>query len=108
MNEHLRQTGRTTRLLEEAARFERTDCRVAVFVHHPQYAQLVRQSRRSYTGPIEVVPEHFDWKAMRDPQRPELKCFVDHAAVELRLQQVDEQIMRLQQLARQLYPLTTN
>lgn len=107
MNEHLKQTGRTTRLIEKAKQLQAEGRNVVVLMPTRQMAQVLQRTWR-LDVPVEAVPDEFDWVRLQDPRRPYTTFLVDHRAVEMRLQEIDEEIMRLQQLARQLYPLTTN
>lgn len=110
MNEHLRQTGRTTRLMEKAQEIENQGRQVTLYVHNKSYQRLVEGEarRRGQTFTVDSIPYHFDWEHMRpmEYQGPNV-CLVDHAAVEIELQRLDERILKMQQLARQLYHLTT-
>lgn len=58
---------------------------------------------------FEALPEGFNWETFTPHNRAHLSCafIVDHSLIESELLEIDKQIMRLQQLARQLYHLTT-
>jgi len=112
MNLHLRQTGRTTRMLAQAAAYAAQGRAVYVYGHHPHYVRLMQ--RDFGTGfpsvKFEVLPEDWDWVCMQPGgQRAHPNCvfLVDHLAIELRLEELDKQLMKMQQLVRQLYALTT-
>lgn len=110
MNDHLRQTGRTTRLVANAISYDTQGHEVYVLVHDLTYARVLAKHAMLRQRPgikVEVVPENFDWTTFRLETRPDAICLVDHAAIEVKLQRLDEHILRQQQLARQLYALTT-
>ena len=111
MNNHLRQTGRTTRMLAAAASYAAQGRAVYVYAHHQTYVEMLkRQFGSQYPSvSIEVLPKIWDWSSMRPNHLAHPNCvfLVDHNAVEIHLEDVDKEIMRLQQLARQLYSLTT-
>jgi hypothetical protein len=114
MNLHLRQTGRTTRMLAQAAAMANLGRAVYVYAHHITY---VRQLEKQFHGggrnhasvKFEVLPHDWNWRTMcpNDKAHPNCVFLVDHATVEIHLEEVDKEIMRLQQLARQMYSLTT-
>lgn len=111
MNEHLRQRGRTERMLAAATSYSALKREVRVYVHSPGYAQQLSRHPLLRQRPdikVEAVPEDFDWTKMHNPRlHPNCVCLVDHAAIEVKLQHLDEQALRLDQLRRQLYALTT-
>ncbi len=84
-----------------------------IVVHDSRYAKLLRASfpglnKAVRIDTIDTYPI-FNWARMRPETDNDYTCryFVDHAAVEQELEALDKQILRLQQLARQLYALTT-
>lgn len=111
MNLHLRQTGRTTRMLAQAASYAAQGRAVYVYAHHPHYVRELQKKFGEHYPSVkfEVLPESWDWSTMRPNDRAHPNCvfLVDHYAIELHLEDTDKEIMRLQQLARQLYHLTT-
>lgn len=114
MNLHLRQTGRTTRMMEQAVSHAAQGRAVYVYAHHRVYVRQLEQKfqRQLIVYPsikIEMLPDAWDWQSMRpnDKAHPNCVFLVDHTAVELHLEEIDKEIMRRQQLARQLYSLTT-
>lgn len=111
MNEHLRQTGRTTRLMKKAQDLVAMGHTVTLLVHDDRYRRTVAQRAEQlrYSFRVSVVPQYFDWEKMRPREVRDSTTvwLADHAAVEQHLQHLDEEILRLQQLARQLYALTT-
>ena len=113
MNEHLRQTGRTDRMLGMAASLVAQGYTVHVLMANEMEARNLRDSRR-HAYPLNQLTvgtvDGLDWKTLRPrdvPYHPDTKYLIDHHAVELRLQDLDEEILQKQQLARQLYALTT-
>lgn len=113
MNLHLRQTGRTYRMLCQAVSLNAQGRAVYIYVHHEVFRRrLVTWAKELHlpsSVKIEVLPDDFNWSTMRphDRMHTNCVCLVDHAAVEIHLQELDEQILKLQQLTRQLYHLTT-
>jgi hypothetical protein len=107
MNKHLIQTGRTTRLVEKAARLQADGHDVVVLMPTIQMAQILQRTW-NLSVPVRAIPDTFDWETLKDRHHPRRVCLLDHTVVEMRLQEIDNEIMRLQQQARQLYPLTTN
>lgn len=111
MNEHLRQTGRTTRMLATATSLCTRGRAVYIYTDSVGVRRLQAELRdpawRSIK--IEVLPEHFNWETMRPSDRAHPNCvfLVEHHLIEERLQRLDKEIMQMQQLARQLYHLTT-
>ncbi len=119
MNEHLRQTGRTTRQLEKALKLRQEGRPVRYLVHDREYVRCVQDRVREIlrlqgivakpgdVHMVQVVPEEFDWTTMRIPNdHPRMVCIVDHSAVEFSLEELDKRILRMQQTARQMYQLT--
>jgi hypothetical protein len=115
MNEHLRQTGRTERMIREAIRLSYMGRAVYVLVHEKSYIESLQYRIHDTVGhcnhgiKVEVLPESFDWERMRPSQsraHPNCVWLVEHAAAEMRLEQLDMQILLLQQLQRQVYQLT--
>ena len=114
MNDHLRQTGRTTRLMGQAVSLAAQGRAVYIFAHNSQYAQRMQRDFEAQFPSVksvkfDVLPEGFNWRSMQPGgprHHPNCVFLVDQCAVELHLIEVDKQIMQLQQLARQLYQLT--
>lgn len=115
MNEHLRQTGRTERLIKEAIRLSHMGRAVYVLVHNRNYIEPLQHrihdtvGHRNHGIKVELLPEEFDWGRMRPCRshaHPNCVWLVEHAAAEMRLEQLDMQILLLQQLQRQVYQLT--
>lgn len=115
MNEHLRQTGRTERLIQKAIRLNGMGRAVYVLVHNRNYVEPLQHRIHDTFGhcnhgiKVELLPEAFDWERMRPSQsraHPNCVWLVEHAAAEKRLEQLDMQILLLQQLQRQIYQLT--
>lgn len=115
MNEHLRQTGRTERLIEEAIRLSHMGRAVYVLVHNRNYVEPLQHrihdtvGHRNHGIKVEPLLEGFDWEKMRplhSRAHPNCIWLVDQAAAEQYLEQLDLQVLRLQQLQRQVYQLT--
>lgn len=111
MNEHLRQTGRTERMLANAISLCTQGRAVYIYTDSRGVRRLQDQLRNPAWSSIkvEVLPEDFNWTIMKPHDRAHPNCvfLVEHQLIELELQKLDERILRLQQLARQLYSLTT-
>lgn len=115
MNEHLRQTGRTSRMISQAVALMCQGREVVILAHHEVFARDLRQrvdaalvAGGARSIKVQVMPERFNWRTMRvEGANPNSVFLVDHMAIEIQVEDIDKQILRLQQLARQLYPLTT-
>lgn len=112
MNAHLRQTGRTERMIANALSLNARGRAVYIFTDSQRGVARLREILRPEHNAIkvEVIPQHFDWEWMR-PQgsnpHPNYVFLVEHQVIERELGKLDEEILRLQQLSRQLYHLTT-
>lgn len=110
MNEHLRQTGRTQRMLASAVSLCAQGRAVYIYTDAHGVRRLKDQLRdpRWSSIAVEPLPEDFDWTTMSvRKSHPNCVFLVEHQIVEQHLAELDAKIMRLQQLARQLYHLTT-
>jgi hypothetical protein len=112
MNDHLRQTGRTERMMARAVSLRSLGHAVYILTD----ANSVRRLRdheliHGFTSiKVEEMPQHFDWEKMCPApglHHPNCVFLVEHHVIERELQKLDEKIMRMQQLSRQLYHLTT-
>lgn len=126
MNEALRHTGRTTRLLEHACRAAEQGRAVYYFVETARMAKLFEQFverawnvpgrdlRRGHGIKVENMAHWdyhglWDWADMqpRNPgAHPNCLFLVDHHTVEQKLTSVQAEIKRLAELAGKLYPHT--
>lgn len=117
MNEHLRQTGRTTRMLERAMMEALHGHAVYVLADSPYTRLLARQFedmwRKHHGSRLHGVKFEtpssvgFDWDQMRQPSaHPNCVFLLDHTIVEREIQQIQKTIERLATKAAQLYPLT--
>lgn len=125
MNEHLRQTGRTTRLVEQACREAYAGRAVYLLVPgHDQVRWMEDFVNRTWAKMVNEARPHgikvenmrhwddhrlWDWAEMQPmPRNHHSNCLflVDHTAVEIRLEQVQRDIKHLAELAGKLYPHT--
>ncbi len=118
MNEHLRQSGRTSRMLSNAVALAVQGWIVYVLAHETKYAEQLRvrlkadlpsASPACKSIKFQTVPDDFDWAIMRPHSaRHDDHCvwLVDHATIEQCILKLHQQIMQKQLLATQLYALT--
>ncbi len=125
MNEALRGSGRTTRLVEQACKAAWSGRAVYLFAHNAQYAeQLKAQVKDAWfkmadhnlghgikVESMKHWEEHrlWDWNEMKpsyNSYHPNCLFLVDHFAVEQRLAQIHADIKHLATLAGKLYPHT--
>lgn len=124
MNEIHRQSGRTTRMLEDACRAAYVGRAVYILVHSHDAARYlekhVNATWEKMTRPgaqhgikVESMTQwdhhgQWNWHKMQPYGNPHPNCLflVDHHAVELKLEQVHAEIQSLATLAGKLYPHT--
>lgn len=119
MNEHLRQTGRSTRLLEKAMYEAMCGRAVYVVALTDAHAKDLRyrfgvlwekhQGGRPHGVKFETPGRlgNFDWRTMSLPlAHPNCVLLLDHTVVERRIAHINEDIQRLVAEAAKLYPLT--
>lgn len=125
MNEHLRQTGRTTRMIEEACRAAECGravyvltsvCNVKLLQNAINKHWINRHPEPGLNSGIKVESmEHWerhqlwDWGQMQPSYKgAHQSCLwlVDHYVVELKLEQIHSDIKYLTTLAGRLYPHT--
>lgn len=119
MNEHLIQTGRTTRQMREALDYARAGHKVRFVV---ETRGFIREASRRLDvlngGPsfVEVVsmvdidkPDNlFNWSTLRPFNSHPANIFIlDHSVVEAHYLKLSQQVAAMQTLMVQLYPLTT-
>ena len=120
MNEHLKQTGRTTRMLDQAVALAKQGRAVYVVApsrqHVPQWEDMLLDAliRGSVPQPsclgikIEAgVPPQFDWDKMRVPgAHPNSVWLLDHFVAEREITHITQKIAYLEMLRMKLYPMT--
>ncbi len=114
MNEHARQTGRTHGMLTQAFACAMLGHRVRIYTHDDLYARQLRIRAQDTFGhhasklDIARLPADFEWEIMntRQTYHANIVVFVDHYAIERRLERIADEIRHLQMLQMQLYPLT--
>lgn len=121
MNDELRRTGRTTRMVEEAIKLARCGHAVCILVHEGSYARLLRQkvddlASRLYPGiahgiKVEAFDFHwennFDWNILRQPSaHPNSRFLLDHALVEKKIEQLQAGVRWRAEMIGKLYPKT--
>ena len=115
MSDSLRQTGRTTRMLQHAIGLARHGRAVYIMVHDGRYAQTLKSHLRELLQPehpnallgiqIEAVPYDFDFANMRpNNARPHPNCvwLLDHVVAEQELSRVARRIREQLNLQDQL------
>lgn len=118
MNSVYRQTGRTYRLILQALTYADRGVRVVIYTskeHRKHLADQVREvaHKRSRRLPehlivAEIMEDNFDWALLqpRGARYPEHLALVDHHCIEKHLNFIEDQILKLQRLAKNLQPLT--
>lgn len=117
MNEALRQTGRTTRLVERAMHEAAGGRAVYILVDLRQVAQLERQvhetwqrlwpHRGAHGIRVDVIGAGFDWRALRYPDaHPNCVFLVDHYRLEIEIAAIQREIEARAKLASHLYQFT--
>lgn len=124
MNDHLRHTGRSFNLLNQALSYAIEQFPVTYYVkdrsHHAtaemqwhdvcreHYRQHYRSDRVPRSLVIRELPEDFDWRNMQPAGIPGYShkqiCFVDHYAVEQKIAELQVRVTELNQLIAQLQP----
>jgi hypothetical protein len=97
----LRQTGRTTRMIEEAIRLHKSGQRVAILFSTPGEVSFLKRTRRQdLTGielyDLEMRDLRIDWNEMQIRYRGDRVCsmLVDHHAIEVEYRSVLTQLRR--------------
>lgn len=118
MNEHLRQTGRTTRLIEKAVHEARAGRAVHILVAQSPQGKLLAKRvddlwQHLYPGDrghgikVELPMPGFNWNYMRPINaHPNCVFLVDHTLAEAHIEEIQKDINKLAKLAAKLYPLT--
>lgn len=121
MNEHLRQTGRTGRTVEEAVQLARNGRAVYILVHERRYIKQVQERVdklwQHLTGDflhlhgikVETSADlgNWDWEKMHlHRAHPNTAVVLDHFLVEHRIAVLQEEMKRLAAQVGRLYPLT--
>lgn len=99
MNEELRQTGRTTRLLEEAKRLASDGRAVYVVASSQRMVEHMREMLGVPTMGIKIETEHslgnLDWKTMTlRGAHPNVVVLADHHAIESTFARMLDQLHR--------------
>lgn len=127
MNDALRQTGRTTRMIEKAIQESRAGRAVYVLVPYRHMVidlqhQVDEAFEKTWPGRAHGIKvewldpkgegglgalQGFDWRSLRIPSaHPNCVWLLDHSLAEIRIQMLQDQIAELAKRAGQLYPLT--
>lgn len=120
MNDILKQTGRTTRLVEKAVHLAAQGRAVYIIAGDAQVKSLQRQvgnvwrnifGDRPHGIKVEKVTEfrdRIDWNNMivRGAHHPDCAWLFDHYVIEMRIVQLQAQIQVLAEEAGKLYPRT--
>lgn len=121
MNEHLRQTGRTSRMIQEACRMARCGFAVYVLFETRELAKLgqvrVDQAWEKLTGDflhlhgikVESLYDLGNWRWDRMElagAHQNVKVLLDHTLIEHRIEQLQKEMKLIAKEVAQLYPLT--
>lgn len=122
MNEHLRQTGRTTRMIQEACRLAACGFAVYILTETRNEAKLLAKrvdeawyhyAARSPGQPNGIKVEtpgdlgNWHWERMElVGAHPNVKVLIDHNLAEHRIEALQREMKRIAAEIAQLYPMT--